>query len=70
MSSSHYIHGTSPEEQQRLTAMNHLLNERFLAQAALAPGERIVDFGAGLGPVLASHGQGNRRAGCGDRTQQ
>ena len=49
MSSSHYIHGTSPEEQQRLTAMNHLLNERFLAQAALAPGERIVDFGAGLG---------------------
>jgi cyclopropane fatty-acyl-phospholipid synthase-like methyltransferase len=49
MSSSHYTHGTSPAEQQRLTAMNHLLNERFLAQAALAPGERIVDFGAGLG---------------------
>jgi SAM-dependent methyltransferase len=49
MSSSHYIHGTSPEEQQRLTAMNRLLNERFLAQAALKPGERIVDFGAGLG---------------------
>ena len=45
MSSSHYTHGTSPAEQQRLTAMNHLLNERFLAQAALAPGERMVDFG-------------------------
>jgi 2-polyprenyl-3-methyl-5-hydroxy-6-metoxy-1,4-benzoquinol methylase len=49
MSSSHYTHGTSPAEQQQLTAMNHLLNERFLAQAALAPGERMVDFGAGLG---------------------
>jgi cyclopropane fatty-acyl-phospholipid synthase-like methyltransferase len=49
MSSSHYTHGTSPAEQQRLTALNHLLNKRFLAQAALAPGERIVDFGAGLG---------------------
>src|SRR5918997_6434198 len=51
MSSSHYTHGTGPEEQQRLPAMNRLLNERFLAQAALAPGERIVDFGAGLGQL-------------------
>lgn len=46
---SHYIHGTSPEEQRRLTKLNTLLNEASIAQAALAPGERVIDFGAGLG---------------------
>lgn len=51
MSSSYYTHGTGPDEQQRLTAMNRLLNERFVAQAALVPGERIIDFVAGLGQL-------------------
>jgi SAM-dependent methyltransferase len=49
MTSSHYVHGTAPEEQQRLTKLNVLLNEASLTQAALARGERVVDFGCGLG---------------------
>src|SRR5215216_7055179 len=51
MSSSHYAHGTDPAEQQRLTAMNRLLNDAFVAQAGLAEGERVLDFGAGLGQL-------------------
>src|SRR5688572_21114498 len=49
MSSSHYTHGTAPEEQERLTVLNRLLNERCLAEAALVPGERVIDLGSGLG---------------------
>ena len=49
MSSSHYTHGSSEAEQQRLTALNRRLNERFIDAARLAAGERVVDFGAGLG---------------------
>jgi SAM-dependent methyltransferase len=47
--SFHYIHGASAEEQQRLTRLNGLLNEASLREAALAAGERVIDFGAGLG---------------------
>ena len=46
---SHYIHGTDAEEQQRLTRLNALLNEATLREARLAAGERVIDFGAGLG---------------------
>jgi len=49
MTSSHYAHGTDAAEQQRLSTMNRLLNDRCLAAAQLGKGERIVDFGAGLG---------------------
>lgn len=44
-----YVHGTHPEEQQRLEDMNALINAN--SSAALAPvrGERLVDFGSGLG---------------------
>ncbi|TAV04602.1 methyltransferase domain-containing protein [Rhizobium ruizarguesonis] len=49
MSSSHYTHGSSEAEQQRLTALNRRLNERCIDAAQLAAGERVVDFGAGLG---------------------
>jgi SAM-dependent methyltransferase len=49
MTSSHYVHGTDAAEQQRLSTMNRLLNDRCLAVARLGKGERIVDFGAGLG---------------------
>jgi len=45
-----YIHGTSPDEQRRLSLMNDvLLNPASLREMALAGDERIVDFGSGLG---------------------
>jgi SAM-dependent methyltransferase len=47
-SGSRYVHGTAPEEQQRLSALNRLLNESSLREIAIRPGERVIDFGAGL----------------------
>jgi SAM-dependent methyltransferase len=45
-----YIHGTSPDEQRRLSLMNDvLLNPASLREMALAGDESIVDFGSGLG---------------------
>jgi len=49
--SSHYVHGTAPEEQRRLTHLNTLLNTGSLREAALERGERVIDFGAGLGQL-------------------
>jgi SAM-dependent methyltransferase len=50
MSSPVYIHGTSAEEQRRLSLMNDvLLNPASLREMALRGDERIVDFGSGLG---------------------
>lgn len=47
---STYIHGTSPDEQRRLSLMNDvLLNQASLRELALRGDERIVDFGSGLG---------------------
>ncbi|HJQ97618.1 MAG TPA: methyltransferase domain-containing protein [Candidatus Polarisedimenticolaceae bacterium] len=46
---SGYIHGTSPEEQHRLTLMNRLANEGSLRELGLSGGERILEMGAGLG---------------------
>ena len=46
-----YIHGTAPEEQRRLSTLNALVNQRSLRELGLAGGERIVDFGAGLGQL-------------------
>jgi SAM-dependent methyltransferase len=45
-----YIHGTSPEEQRRLSLMNDvLLNPGSIREMALRGDERIIDFGSGLG---------------------
>ena len=49
--SGHYIHGTEPEEQRRLARLNDLLNAASADALALAPGERVLDFGAGLGQL-------------------
>lgn len=49
MTSSHYVHGTDAAEQQRLSILNTVLNERCLAAAQLGTGDRVIDFGAGLG---------------------
>lgn len=50
MSSSTYIHGTSPEEQRRLSLLNDvLLNASELRELNLRGDESIIDFGSGLG---------------------
>ncbi len=50
MTSSTYIHGTSPEEQRRLSLMNDvLLNSAELREISLRGDEKILDFGSGLG---------------------
>src|SRR5262245_4981623 len=47
--SSHYVHGTAPSEQRRLSLLNDLLNEASLREISIRPGERILDLGSGLG---------------------
>lgn len=44
-----YIHGTAAAEQERLAALNDWMNETYLREVAIEPGERVVDFGCGLG---------------------
>lgn len=44
-----YIHGSSPSEQDRLSLLNTLLNERSLNELNLAGGEKVLDVGSGLG---------------------
>jgi SAM-dependent methyltransferase len=46
---SHYVHGSERHEQQRLTTLNAFINDRMLPEMRLGGGERIVDFGSGLG---------------------
>lgn len=48
MTRSEYLHGTFPEEQQRLSRLNDILNDASLAELRLRGGERILDFGSGL----------------------
>jgi SAM-dependent methyltransferase len=44
-----YLHGVEAVEQVRLGRLNELLNGGSLRELALAPGERVVEFGCGLG---------------------
>lgn len=44
-----YIHGTSQEEQVRLSLLNDLLNARSLNTLDITGGEKILDVGSGLG---------------------
>jgi ubiquinone/menaquinone biosynthesis C-methylase UbiE len=46
-----YLHGTAPDEQRRLTRLNDLLNGACLRAMALAPGEKVLDVGSGLGQL-------------------
>lgn len=46
-----YLHGTSESEQERLSLLNRLMNEAALRELKLQGGERIVDFGCGLGQL-------------------
>ncbi len=45
---SHYIHGTEPHEQRRLSRLNELLNAASLRELGLNGGERVLDVGCGL----------------------
>jgi SAM-dependent methyltransferase len=48
---AYYVHGTEPEEQKRLTALNDMMNEASLREMGLKGGERVLDVGAGLGQL-------------------
>ncbi|MFL5390833.1 MAG: class I SAM-dependent methyltransferase [Myxococcales bacterium] len=49
--SGSYLHGTAPEEQARLSTLNDLLNRAAMRELRLRGGEKIADFGAGLGQL-------------------
>lgn len=46
-----YIHGTSPDEQRRLSLMNDIANAGSLREAAVRPGDHVLDVGSGLGQL-------------------
>ncbi len=48
---SQYIHGTTSEEQSRLSRLNDLLNSRSVEAMSLRGGEKILDVGSGLGQL-------------------
>ena len=47
--STNYIHGTSEEEQSRLSLLNDLLNKACLEKLQLQKGDKVLDVGSGLG---------------------
>jgi SAM-dependent methyltransferase len=50
-STSHYVHGTDPEEQRRLSLLNDILNAGSLRELGLSGGESVLDLGCGLGQL-------------------
>jgi SAM-dependent methyltransferase len=58
-----YVHGDSPREQQRLSRLNDLLNRGSLREIDPQPGERLVDFGSGLGQLSRAIARRTGRAG-------
>jgi ubiquinone/menaquinone biosynthesis C-methylase UbiE len=48
---SHYIHGSDPAEQSRLSRLNDLVNARCFPKLKLEHGFRILDVGSGLGQL-------------------
>jgi ubiquinone/menaquinone biosynthesis C-methylase UbiE len=59
---SHYLHGTAPAEQDRLSRLNDLLNELSLREMALRAGEKSLDVGSGLGQL--THGMARQVGGA------
>jgi SAM-dependent methyltransferase len=54
MSGATYIHGTHPEEQARLAALNALTNRAFIDFVHVPPGSRVLEVGSGLGLLAAA----------------
>ena len=54
LGSSEYLHGTSPEEQARLSRLNEILNQASLRELRLCGGEKILDVGCGLAQLTRS----------------
>ena len=48
---SHYLHGSDPAEQSRLSRLNDLINARCFPKLKLQDGLRILDVGSGLGQL-------------------
>src|SRR5262245_13231923 len=48
---SQYIHGTTRQQQSRLSLLNDLLKSRSSEAIGLVGGERILDVGSGLGQL-------------------
>ncbi len=48
---SHYIHGSEPAEQNRLSRLNDLINSRCLPKLKVEKGFRVLDVGSGLGQL-------------------
>ena len=70
----HYLHGTQPVEQQRLSQLNDLLNTASLRELGLAGDERVLDVGCGLAQLTRGMGRSVRPGGHvigveGDATQ-
>src|SRR5947199_4726494 len=63
--SGSYLHGTAPEEQARLSTLNDLLNRAALRELRLRGGEKIADFGAGLGQLTRDMARAAGRAAFG-----
>jgi len=53
MSDSTYIHGTTSDEQRRLTRLNIITNPPFLEFLNLVGDERVLEIGSGLGLLAA-----------------
>lgn len=60
-SDSQYIHGTSPEEQARLSLLNSLLNQACLKEMKMGEEKRILDIGSGLGQFTRLMAQAPKR---------
>jgi len=54
MSTAAYIHGTTPDEQERLATLNRLTNAAFLDYLGLAGQQRVLEVGSGLGVLTGA----------------
>lgn len=52
MKEATYIHGTTPDEQERLATLNRLSNPPFISFMEIKSGDRVLEIGSGLG-ILA-----------------
>ena len=48
---SHYLHGSDPAEQNRLSRLNDLINDRCFPKLNIQPGWKILDVASGLGQL-------------------